>query len=119
MVSVQIEAREIVPMLDAVTASYFTGFLNKDVAFLHTASKTLIEADLLFNLPATEQFSKSSITTLAPLLYFGGTSWLHKRAMWRLGINKECVCSRSPTICAHKLTELGFRAIYKCYAGSP
>ena len=107
MVSGQIKAYEIVLTLDAITASYFNGFLNKDVAFLHTASKTLIEADLLFNLPATEQFSNSSITTLVPLLYFGGSSWLHKRAMWRLGINKECVCSRSPTICAHILTGLG------------
>ena len=35
--------------------SYFSGFKNKDVAFFHQASKTMIEADLLFNLPATEQ----------------------------------------------------------------
>lgn len=27
----------------------------QDIAFLHVPSKTLIEADLLFNLPATEQ----------------------------------------------------------------
>lgn len=36
-------------------SSYFTGFKNKDVAFFHPASKSLIEADLLFNLPAREQ----------------------------------------------------------------
>ncbi len=36
-------------------SSYFSGFKNKDVAFFHPASKTMIEADLLFNLPATEQ----------------------------------------------------------------
>ena len=35
--------------------SYFSGFKNKDVAFFHPASKSLIEADLLFNLPPTEQ----------------------------------------------------------------
>lgn len=35
--------------------SYFSGFVNKDVAFLHQPSKTLIEADLLMNLPCTEQ----------------------------------------------------------------
>jgi len=35
--------------------SYFSGFRNKDVAFFHVASKSLIEADLLFNLPANEQ----------------------------------------------------------------
>jgi len=43
-----------------IGACYFSGFLNHDVAFHHRASKTLIEADLLFNLPGHEQYSKSS-----------------------------------------------------------
>jgi hypothetical protein len=38
-----------------IKACYFSGFANKDVAFFHAASKTLIEADLLFNLPGNEQ----------------------------------------------------------------
>ena len=42
--------------------SYFSGFRNKDVAFLHIASKTLIQADLLFNLPATEQVSGARLS---------------------------------------------------------
>ncbi len=33
---------------------------NKDLVFLHKPTRTLIEADLLFNLPATEQYSKVS-----------------------------------------------------------
>lgn len=37
------------------TTSFFDGFANRDTAFFHPASRTLIEADLLFNLPATEQ----------------------------------------------------------------
>ena len=37
--------------------SYFSAFKNKDVAFLHKDSKSLIEADLLFNLPPNEQVS--------------------------------------------------------------
>lgn len=36
---------------------YFSGFVNRDVAFLHASSRTLIQADLIFNLPATEQVS--------------------------------------------------------------
>jgi Domain of unknown function (DUF4336) len=32
---------------------------NKELIFFHNPSKTLIEADYMFNLPATEQFSKS------------------------------------------------------------
>jgi hypothetical protein len=38
-----------------MTRSYFSGHRNKEVAYFHSASKTLIEADLLFNLPANEQ----------------------------------------------------------------
>ncbi|EJT99465.1 hypothetical protein DACRYDRAFT_110186 [Dacryopinax primogenitus] len=44
---------------DELRACYFSGFQNKDVAFLHIPSKTLIVADLLFNLPGKEQYSKS------------------------------------------------------------
>jgi len=35
--------------------SFFPGFLTKEVAFFHKDSKSLIEADLLFNLPPKEQ----------------------------------------------------------------
>ncbi|KAJ7138424.1 hypothetical protein C8R43DRAFT_1019030 [Mycena crocata] len=44
---------------DDIQACYFPGHKNKDVAFFHRASATLIEADLLVNLPGTEQYSKS------------------------------------------------------------
>lgn len=46
--------------MDSASFSYFSGFRNKDVAFLHVASKSLIQADLLFNLPATEQVGSTS-----------------------------------------------------------
>ncbi|KAJ7167360.1 hypothetical protein C8R43DRAFT_985050 [Mycena crocata] len=45
---------------DETFCSYFSGFANKDVAWFHAASKTLIVADSLFNIPATEQYSKST-----------------------------------------------------------
>lgn len=35
---------------------YFPTFANRDVAFLHKDSKTLITADLLFNLPCNQQY---------------------------------------------------------------
>jgi hypothetical protein len=38
---------------------YFSGHLNKDVAFFHADSRSLIVADLLFNMPPTEQYSKA------------------------------------------------------------
>ena len=43
--------------------SYFSGFQKKDVAFLHVSYRTLIEADLLFNLPATEQVCGADINS--------------------------------------------------------
>ncbi|KAJ6614578.1 hypothetical protein B0H10DRAFT_1803078 [Mycena sp. CBHHK59/15] len=66
---------------------YFPGRANKDVVFFHPASRTLIQADLVFNLPCTEQArspfyihyskSKSSGKTL-----FAGAfkpSWLQSK----------------------------------------
>lgn len=38
---------------------YVYGHVNREIVFLHKASKTLIEADLIFNLPATEQYSRT------------------------------------------------------------
>jgi len=48
---------------------YFTGHKNKDVAFYHADTKTLIEADLLLNLPPTEQYSQTK--RWLPLFGFG------------------------------------------------
>ncbi|KAI6159117.1 hypothetical protein EDD17DRAFT_1702641 [Pisolithus thermaeus] len=66
---------------------YFSGFRNKDVAFLHVASKSLIEADLLLNLPATEQYSKCSgwipQATLKP------SSWAQQKILQSLATNVE------------------------------
>ncbi|OAX83485.1 hypothetical protein ACJ72_02155 [Emergomyces africanus] len=38
---------------------YFHSHPSREIVLLHKPSKSLIEADLLFNLPATEQFSRS------------------------------------------------------------
>ncbi|KAF8886143.1 hypothetical protein BD779DRAFT_1531145 [Infundibulicybe gibba] len=78
---------------DDIKAIFFSGFKNKDVAFLHSTSKTLIQADLLFNLPATEQYSKST-TKPTHIPFVGGlspTSWLHPRILWNLGIDKDAM----------------------------
>lgn len=65
---------------------------NKELVFCHTPSKTLIEADLLFNLPATEQYSRSAedagsgwATRLAcQLMGTQGDALWQKRAQWYL-----------------------------------
>ncbi|KIJ63219.1 hypothetical protein HYDPIDRAFT_113833 [Hydnomerulius pinastri MD-312] len=64
---------------DDIKHCYFSGFRNKDVAFLHVASKSLIEADLLLNLPATEQYSKAS--SWIPQATLKPNSWAHQKVI--------------------------------------
>lgn len=50
---------KIDPTFDAeFDVEYVPAHLNKELIFCHKPTKTLIEADLIFNLPATEQHSK-------------------------------------------------------------
>ena len=89
------------PFVDLRSKSYFSGFINKDVAFNHIESKSLIVADLLFNLPANEQYSKSTTSTSWPISMVSGVfgmfgfgnlspySWGHKRFVWSAGKDKE------------------------------
>ena len=46
---------------DEFDYEYVHSHQNKELVFLHKPTKTMIEADLLFNLPATEQYSRSGI----------------------------------------------------------
>jgi len=69
---------------------YFSGFKNRDIAFLHKDSKSLIQADLLMNLPPKEQYSKSSASPT--LLGWGGFrpgSWGYARMIRGLSTNNE------------------------------
>jgi len=69
---------------------YVYGHINKEIAFLHKPTKTLIEADLMFNLPATEQFSKTGESATQGFLTkqfinlnsTAGTAMGHKRLVW-------------------------------------
>lgn len=73
--------------------SFFSGFHNKDVAFFHIASRTLIEADLIFNLPCIEQYShtKSSGSLLSLSKYFNPHTYLHRQFVWSMGKDKRCL----------------------------
>ncbi|KII86987.1 hypothetical protein PLICRDRAFT_177695 [Plicaturopsis crispa FD-325 SS-3] len=68
---------------DDIQHVYFSGYKNKDVAFFHPASKTLIQADLIFNMPCKEQYSKSKESGSIPVVsaFFGlhPFSWLHQK----------------------------------------
>jgi len=65
---------------------------NKELVFYYKPDRTLIQADLLFNLPATEQYSKSGIDPTTGILTKlfasfqnprGSAIW-QKRAQWYL-----------------------------------
>lgn len=64
---------------------YFHSHVNKELVFFHKPSKTVIEADLIFNLPATEQYSKTGINPSSGLLtkLFGGLQHTHGSAIWQ------------------------------------
>lgn len=71
-------------------SEYVHSHTNKELVFLHKPSRTMIEADLMFNLPATEQFSKTDISPTAGVLtklfagmmnLKGDATW-HKRFLW-------------------------------------
>jgi len=78
---------------EEINVVFFSGYAKRDVAFFHVASKSLIEQDLLFNLPPTEQFSKSKSSGTIP--FFSGRmypgSFLHKRVVSGLIQDKEAV----------------------------
>lgn len=46
---------------DEFDYEFINSHQNKELVFVHKPTKTLIEADVLFNLPATEQYSKSGM----------------------------------------------------------
>jgi len=67
---------------------YMHCHVNKELVMLHKPTKTLIQADLLFNLPATEQFRKVSANNgiLTKIFNFinstTGTALAQKRFHW-------------------------------------
>ncbi|KAK0217159.1 hypothetical protein IW262DRAFT_1449561 [Armillaria fumosa] len=72
--------------------SYFPGFQNQDVAFYHAASKSLIVADLIFNLPGTEQYSKSKSSSKVPIVgKISPPGLVLKSLLWSLGKDKEAM----------------------------
>lgn len=86
-------------------SEWFEGHPNQDVALLHVPSKTLIQADLLFNLPAKEQYSAPGAPspTSGLLGWFGlgdkMNPWgsIHQGVTWNMfGKDKPCV-ARQPS----------------------
>ncbi|MBW0499039.1 hypothetical protein O181_038754 [Austropuccinia psidii MF-1] len=97
-----------------IKAEYFDGFVNKDIAFLHVPSKTLIEGDLLFNLPPTEQYSKSpeSATNIwSKFFAFKPNSIFHQRFLYNIAATNKKAMARS----AFKVSRWDFDRIIPCH----
>jgi hypothetical protein len=47
---------------------YLSAHPNKEIVFNHKSTGTLIQADLIFNYPSTEQFSKTNISPTSGIL---------------------------------------------------
>ncbi|KAF8121909.1 hypothetical protein EV363DRAFT_1315920 [Boletus edulis] len=75
---------------------YFSGVRNKEVAFLHVPSRSLIQADLLFNLPATEQYSRSS--KWIPRATLKPDSWAHQKVIQGVATDVEAVKRDAKTV---------------------
>ncbi|TVY41323.1 hypothetical protein LOCC1_G004939 [Lachnellula occidentalis] len=96
---------------------------NKELVFCHKPSRTLIEADLLFNLPATEQYSRTgedASTGWATRLFAGiqntrGEAVWQKRMLWyvfskadRPGFNDSM----------RRINSWGFENVVPCHGDS-
>ncbi|KAJ6532685.1 hypothetical protein DFH09DRAFT_1370183 [Mycena vulgaris] len=94
-----------------IIACYFSGFKTKDVAFFHPASATMIQADLLFNLPCTEQYSKTKSSGAFPLLSsFKPSSWLQRKFSSSMGDDKAAMKRDVKTV-----TDWDFQRIIPCH----
>ncbi|KAI9811791.1 MAG: hypothetical protein M1832_000685 [Thelocarpon impressellum] len=64
---------------------YVGSHANKELAFNFRPERTLIQADLIFNLPATEQYSRAGEPATAGLLtkFFGGIMTTAGSAVWQ------------------------------------
>jgi len=85
---------------EEILVEHFTGHQNKDLAFYHIASKSLIEADLLFNFPAKEQHSKAGGFNLLTGLSAGPDSGIHKNLVKGVTTDKAAM-KKSATVVAN------------------
>ncbi|KAI0711492.1 hypothetical protein C8Q76DRAFT_60115 [Earliella scabrosa] len=84
---------------DEIETCFFSGFVNKDTAYYHKPSKTVIGADLLFNNPPTEQFSKSTESPHSLLFSrMNPTGWQQRLFIWSKQENKEALRREAKTV---------------------
>ncbi|ORY81321.1 hypothetical protein BCR37DRAFT_348051 [Protomyces lactucae-debilis] len=101
-----------------VEAVYFPGHGNKELALFHKPSSTLVEADLLFNLPPIEQYSKSGgystggmLSSLSPFAKLKADSKFHQ---W-FNVNVLCKDKVSFKASLAQVDKWPFQRIVPCH----
>jgi Domain of unknown function (DUF4336) len=93
---------------------------NKELVFMHKPTGTVIEADLIFNLPATEQYSKTGVAAdsgfltklAASILHTRGDIIWQKRILWYLSGTKD---KEGFALSAKRMHEWNFDRIIPCH----
>ncbi|KAL0481043.1 tRNA sulfurtransferase [Acrasis kona] len=88
---------------------YFPGFVGKDVVVYHHESKSLAEADLIFNLPAKEQYGGVSPSTIMNKMH-ASSVWT-QRFLWNFGVKDKIDTS----VKAKKVAALDITRIIPCH----
>ncbi|THH01294.1 hypothetical protein EW026_g1390 [Hermanssonia centrifuga] len=85
-----VEPRPKLDFEDEIEHCFFSGYKNKDTAYYHRASKTVVAADLLFNLPSTEQYAlaKSPAPYLPFISSFSPYGWIMQVFVWSKEVDK-------------------------------
>lgn len=96
---------------DEIEHCFFSAQKNKDTAFYHKASKTVIAADLLFNLPPTEQYALSQTSPNFPILSgFKPNSWIMRAFVWSQERNRATMQQD-----VHKVASWDFERFIPCH----
>ncbi|KAH7379397.1 hypothetical protein DE146DRAFT_317272 [Phaeosphaeria sp. MPI-PUGE-AT-0046c] len=99
---------------------YVPSHLNKELVFHHRPTKSLITADMFFNLPATEQFSKTGVDATSGIFtrIFGamqstaGSAIWQKRTIW-YGISRGDRTGFNQSVA--RINGWGFERIIPCH----
>lgn len=97
---------------------YVPAHQNKEIVFNHKPTKTLIQADLMFNYPPTEQYSKTGVSPTSGILtkIFGAVTntdsdW-QKRLIW-YGISSKDRAGFARSV--SRIDKWGFERIIPCH----
>ncbi|WPH02452.1 Hypothetical protein R9X50_00531600 [Acrodontium crateriforme] len=99
---------------------YVSAHANHEIVFNHKPTKTMIQADLIFNLPATEQMSKSGIPAnkgfltnfFASLQNTKGDATWQKRFIWYLASASD---RKSFNQSAARMAKWDFQRMIPCH----